>query len=86
MDRKPIVFRNKKDEASFPKLFETKRTASTIPGLSSTWHPKKGPFKAPPTSPGPRTLTNLFCLSEPMVDRLDRQNWASYNNNSQYIQ
>ncbi|SZF04484.1 unnamed protein product [Blumeria hordei] len=62
------------------------RDSLTIPGLQSTWDPNKGPFRAPPNSPGPRTKANLPCLSEPMVDGSDRENWSSYSNNSQYIQ
>ncbi|SZF00425.1 unnamed protein product [Blumeria hordei] len=68
-----------------PDICATRDTL-TIPGLQSTWDPNKGPFRAPPISPGPRTKKNLLCLSEPMVDRSDRENWSSYNNNSQYIQ
>ncbi|POS83624.1 hypothetical protein EPUL_004458, partial [Erysiphe pulchra] len=36
-----------------------------VPGLQSTWNPDRGQFKAPEKSPGPRTKTNLLCLSEP---------------------
>ncbi|POS82376.1 hypothetical protein EPUL_006235, partial [Erysiphe pulchra] len=56
------------------------------PGLQSTWNADRGQFKAPEKSPSPRTKTNLLCLSETNVNRLDRQSWASYNSNSEYIQ
>ncbi|KHJ33835.1 hypothetical protein EV44_g3268 [Erysiphe necator] len=66
--------------------YSNDRDPFSVPGLQSTWNPVRGQFKVPEKSPGPHTKTNLLCLSEPNVNRLDRQSWASYNSNSEYIQ
>ena len=62
------------------------RSPLTVPGLKSTWNPKKSPFRAPHMSPGPRGKTNLLCLSDPNVDRKARKSWTLYNKKSEYIQ
>ncbi|RKF57948.1 hypothetical protein OnM2_070074, partial [Erysiphe neolycopersici] len=51
-----------------PSTDNKERDPFSVPGLQSTWNPDRGQFKAPEKSPGPRTKTNLLCLSEPNVN------------------